>query len=174
MDIFRIIGLVILLVLSGCKKGYTEDETVPKADEIVQSFSVIETNEGKPLWKIAAKEAKEFEKKNIIELSDVTLIFYDSTGSMISTLKADSGTVFTRNNNLASSGNVKVTSVQGNLFTQHLYWDSERKKIWTPDTIRYIKGNERYDGIGLESDPNLHHIVIKEKFKGKGKTEEWK
>jgi len=174
MGISRIIVVIILLFLLGCKKGYQEEAYVPKADEIVQSFSVIETKEGKPIWKVTAKEAKEYEKQNIVKLWDVALVFYDSTNNVISTLKADSGTVFTNNNNLASSGNVRVTSTEGDLFTQHLYWDSKREKIWTPDTIRYIKDNEEYYGIGLESDPNLHHIVIKKKFKGKGKTEEWK
>ncbi len=174
MDILRIVAIIPLLFLFGCRKGYQEEESVPKADEIVQSFSVVETKEGKPIWKIKAQEAKEFEKQNIIKLSKVVLVFYDSTGSIISTLKADSGTVFTNNNNLSASKNVKVTSTQGDLFTQHLYWDSKKEKIWTPDSVKYIKGNERYYGVGLESDPDLHHIVIKEKFKGEGKTEEWK
>jgi len=174
MGLFRIIGLTILLILSGCKKGYTQEESVPRADEIVQLFSVTETNRGKPVWKIAAKEAQEFEKRNIVKLLDVTLIFYDSTESVISTLKADSGSVFTRNNNLEASGNVRVKSTQGDLYTKHLYWDNKREKIWTSDTILYIKGNEKYYGVGLESDPDLHHIIIKEKFKGEGKTEEWK
>ena len=50
-------------------------------------------------------------------------------------------------------------------------WDEQEKKIKTDSHVKYMKNNKIYEGIGLESDPNLKHIVIEKEFRGEGEFE---
>jgi len=67
---------------------------------------------------------------------------------------------------MVAQGHVLVVSKDGaKLETNLLRWDNARQKIMSDDSVRITRGKTVMTGIGLESDPSLEHVVIKEKFK---------
>ncbi len=138
-------------------------ETVAK-EESLSSFVLRNYDESRLKWKLTAENAK---------ISDTTIIyrleleFFDESSNRSSILKADSGYIIHATNDLRATGNIVVISSDSvTLWTDELNWSEERQKIFTDSEVKYSKGNQIYRGRGLESDPSLNNIVIKEKFSG--------
>ncbi len=158
---------IVIFVFIACEKQNTADLEIK--EESLSSF-VLRNYEGSRLkWKLTAKDAK---------ISDTTVIhqleleFFDKNSESSSKLKADSGYVIQKTNDLKAVGNIVVKSSDSvTLWTEELNWSEERQKIFTDKEVKYSKDKEVYRGKGLESDPSLKHIIIKEKFTGKGDFE---
>ena len=160
----KVFLLVLIFVFVSCEKQKTKE--LETKEESLSSF-VLRNYEGSSLkWKLTAEDAK---------ISDTTVIhqlkleFFDEDSQLSSKLEADSGYVINKTNDLKAVGNIVIISSDSTtLWTDELNWSEERQKIFTDREVKYSKGNEIYRGKGLESDPALKHIVIKEKFSGKG------
>lgn len=163
----KIFLLIFLFVFLSCENKKSMEIEVK--EESLSSF-VLRNYEGSRLkWKLTAKDAK---------ISDTTVIhqleleFFDKNSESSSKLTADSGYVINKTNDLKAVGNIVVKSNDSTtLWTEELNWSEERQKIFTDKEVKYSKEKEVYRGKGLESDPNLKHIIIKEKFSGKGDFE---
>ncbi len=149
-----------------------EDKQITEAElreESLSSFVLRNYRESQLEWKLIAGEA---------EISDTTviynlkLVFMDENLQPSSTLKADSGYVVQKTNDLKAMGNIVVESSDSvTLWAEELNWSEEKQKIFTDKEVKYTKDNETCMGRGLESDPELKHIIIKEKFSGTGDFE---
>lgn len=152
----------MIFFLIVCDKNKTTE--IELREESISSF-ILRNYEGSKLkWKLTAEDAK---------ISDTTVIheleveFFDKNLESSSKLEADSGYVFHKTNDLKVMGHVVLRSSDSvMLWTDELNWSEEKQKIFTDGEIKYSKGNQIYMGKGLESDPNLKNIVIKEKFSG--------
>ncbi len=125
---------------------------------------------GTPLWELFAKEAREVERYT--KIYGIKLIFYSKEGEPVSTLYADSGKVKREKGDLSALGNVVVRREGWTLKTRSLNWNNRKKKIWTRDEFVYEGKEGKVTGKGFESDPDLKHIVIKEKYTEEGEFEE--
>ncbi len=154
--------LLIIFFLILCDKQKTTE--IELREESISSF-ILRNYEGSKLkWKLIAEDAR---------ISDTTIIhhlnveFFDKNLESSSKLEADSGYVFHGTNDLKVMGHVVLRSSDSvTLWTDELQWSEERQKIFTDGEIKYSKNNQIYMGKGLESDPDLKNIVIKEKFSG--------
>lgn len=154
--------LVFIVVFVACEKQNTTD--LETKEETLSSF-VLSNYKGSYLeWKLTAEDAK---------ISDTTVIhqlkleFFDEDLQPTSKLEADSGYIFHKTNDLKAMGHIVVKSKDSvMLWTDELNWSEEKQKIFTDSEVKYTKGNQIYRGKGLESDPNLKNIVIKESFRG--------
>jgi LPS export ABC transporter protein LptC len=159
----KIFFLLMVLFLIVCdKQKATEMEL---REERLSSFILRSYDGSKLKWKLTAEDA---------EISDTTVIhrleveFFDDKLQSSSKLEADSGYVFRKTNDLRVLGHIFIRSKDSvMLWTDELNWSEERQKIFTDGEVKYSKGNQIYKGRGLESDPDLKNIVIKEKFSGK-------
>jgi LPS export ABC transporter protein LptC len=135
-------------------------------DQIIEGFSLMETENGKKQWVLTSPKASNYEKQKTVQIEGVKIDFYRVNEELYSTLTADWGTVNTTSNDMVAQGHVLVISKDGaKLETNLLRWDNARQKIMSDDSVRITRGKTVMTGIGLESDPSLEHVVIKEKFK---------
>ena len=164
----KIFLLVFIFTFISCDRGDKSELGI--TEETLSSF-ILKNYEGNQLmWKLTAEDAR---------ISDTTVIhnleleFYQEDLQPSSKLKADSGYIFNETNDFKAVGHIVVKSSDSvTLWTDELRWSEEKQKIFTDSEVRYSKGDQMYKGKGLESDPNLKNIVIKESFKGKVKFEE--
>jgi LPS export ABC transporter protein LptC len=158
---------VMIFILISC-----EDKKITEAglrEESLSSFVLRNYKDSLLKWKLTAEEAKISDTTIIRNLE---LVFFDENLQPSSKLKADSGYVVQKTNDLKAMGNIVVESSDSvTLWTEELNWSEEKQKIFTDKEVKYDKDNEVYRGRGLESDPELKHIIIKEKFSGKSDFE---
>ena len=154
--------LVYVFVIVACEKQNTTD--LETKEETLSSFVLSNYKGSRLQWKLTAEDAK---------ISDTTVIhklkleFFDEDLQSSSKLKADSGYIFHETNDLKAMGHIVVRSKDSvMLWADELNWSEEKQKIFTDSKVKYSKGNQIYRGKGLESDPRLKNIVIKENFRG--------
>lgn len=162
--------ILLLTVLFGCgQKVQPPSGTVPQGvlpDQIIEGFTLVETENGKKQWTLSSRKASNYEKQKAIIIEGVNVDFYRENEDLYSTLTAESGTMNTTTNDMEARGHVLVVSKDGaRLETNQLRWDNTRQKIVSDEFVRITRGKTVMTGIGLESDPSLEHVVIKEKFK---------
>lgn len=163
---------VLLAVLcSGCGQKAKEPQApaVPQGivpDQIIEGFSLVETENGKKQWILTSERASNFEQQKTVNMEGVRIDFFHQNEELNSTLTSDRGVVNTVSNDMVAQGHVVVASKDGSrLETNQLRWDNARQKIVSDDSVRVTRGQTVMTGIGLESDPSLDHVVIREKFK---------
>lgn len=166
----NVLPLTLCLVFVGCgQKAPPPSGDVPQGlvpDQIIEGFSLMETENGKKQWVLTSPKASNYEKQKTVQIEGVKIDFYRVNEELYSTLTADRGTVNTTSNDMVAQGRVLVVSKDGaKLETNLLRWDNARQKIMSDDSVRITRGKTVMTGIGLESDPSLEHVVIKEKFK---------
>jgi LPS export ABC transporter protein LptC len=153
---------VLIFIFVSCKRHNPTELEV--REELLSSF-ILRNYKGSHLqWKLTAEDAK---VSDTIVIHQFELEFFDRNLQPSSKIEADSGYVFNKSNDLKAMGNIVVRSSDSvTLWTDELNWSEERQKIFTDGEVRYSKGNQIYRGRGLESDPDLNNIVIKESFRG--------
>jgi len=166
----NVLPLTLCLFFVGCgQKAPPPSGDVPQGlvpDQIIEGFSLMETENGKKQWVLTSPKASNYEKQKTVQIEGVKIDFYRVNEELYSTLTADRGTVNTTSNDMVAQGHVLVVSRDGaKLETNLLRWDNARQKIMSDDSVRITRGKTVMTGIGLESDPSLEHVVIKEKFK---------
>jgi len=166
----NVLPLTLFLFFVGCgQKAPPPSDNVPQGlvpDQIIEGFSLMETENGKKQWVLTSPKASNYEKQKTVQIEGVKIDFYRVNEELYSTLTADRGTVNTTSNDMVAQGHVLVVSKDGaKLETNLLRWDNARQKIMSDDSVRITRGKTVMTGIGLESDPSLEHVVIKEKFK---------
>jgi len=85
------------------------------------------------------------------------VMFYDSTGSISSSIRANYGIMYEKSKNMRARNDVVVKNFENNeqLFTENLFWDRKKKiirsgtfvKIVTPDKVIYgdsLSANESF------------------------------
>lgn len=154
--------LVFIFVFVACEKQDTAGLEIK--EETLSSFVLSNYRGSRLAWKLTAEDAK---------ISDTTVIhqlkleFFDEDLKSSSRLEADSGYIFHKTNDLKAMGHIVVRSKDSvMLWTDELNWSEEKQKIFTDSEVKYSKENQIYRGKGLESDPRLKNIVIKENFRG--------
>ena len=99
----------------------------------------------------------------------VKVRFFDREGKQTSTLTSDEGTVDEATNNLEARKNVVVVSSdESQMKTEQLFWNDQRKLIYTQEYVEITTVKEKMQGHGFESDQSLKHYRI---FRVTGQTQ---
>lgn len=161
--IFFIVSMVFLIC---CDKGpKTEDgiETIPVSREKAEKFVLVDSDGSRKNWILRAERANNFDDS--VKIYGVVVEFYDKEGLYSSTLTSDSGVVYSKSGDMRAIEHVKVTSRDSTVLkTDYLHWDDKRQKIYTESDVKITQKKSIITGKGMESDPNLEHIEIKENF----------
>lgn len=151
--------------VSGCEKdsGSRPEKAIGETpDQEVGDFSLTESLEGTKKWTLWAEWAAIYNEKAQVDARNVRIDFFEEDGTKFSELKADSGILNQRTNDMEARGNVLVKTEDGiTLETQSLSWLNLPQKIISEDYVKITQGKDVLTGFGLVSDPSLNEFEIK-------------
>lgn len=112
--------------------------------------------------KLEAKKIFEFQNGDQEFPEGLSLEFYDETGTMTSTLKANSAFFFKSEEKWRGRGNVEVKNVSKGeqLNTEELFWKRDTKRIFTDKFVTIKQQNDLEYGTGLEAAQDLSDYTI--------------
>jgi LPS export ABC transporter protein LptC len=118
------------------------------------------------VWVLEADEAIHDPERDVTDLVELTVTFYDREGTVSSVLTAETGEADAKTRHLVARTNVVVETPEGyRLETETLRWDNERERILSDDPVRIRQGRNLYTGVGLVSDPELIEFEILNEFR---------
>ena len=174
-----VFSLFLVILVSSCgntdltEQVYDNSEDTSGETNILEKFSYVKTEKGKRVWDLSALRAVIYKDKGIIEVSNLKVNFYEEE-VLVSTLKADNGILHQEKGDMEIESNVEIISHRNNtkIQTDKLFWNEESKKITSPGFVREERPDTVITGYGLEADPGLERVVIKDRVKVIGKGEE--
>lgn len=148
------------LAAAGCERETPSRPASPETpDQIVRAFTLTETVNGLPRWKLTAESAATYRSQGVIRARGVAVDFYDSGGKQYSHLVAREGEIRTANNDMLARGHVLVTTTSGTqVETETLRYLNREQRIESEDRVTVRRGSDILSGIGFTSDPSLEHF----------------
>lgn len=140
-----------------------KQEAVPQeaeADQQMNDFSLQGLNQnGKKAWEVRGKSADIL--TDIVKLTSVNADVYGEEENI--NLVGDKGTYDKANGKIHLQDNVVITtSGGGKLTTNYLDWDRESQRVSTEDVVNIQRQNIKAVATGLEGDPNLKKVSLKD------------
>lgn len=164
----------MILLTTGCsdeKTSQGESATLPVGknlpDQITSNARIYLYSGGHKTTDLQADELAQFTDLDSTVATNVRAKFFDSTGSVVSTLTSDFGYIRERDNFLAVSGSVIVIgedSIQ--LRTEYLEWQAAKEEVETDSFVTVIRENDTLYSLGLVTDPRLRDITFKNQVSG--------
>ncbi len=138
-------------------------------DSEIFDFSYKFTDKGKLAWELFSEKAEIYKKNHLIKVNGVHLTFYNKDGSINTGVDSKYGVVYEDKHLLSAISNVVLRTSDGAvLYTDILFWDDNRKKLYTDSAVKIVRENgDIIEGIGLEADQKLEKVIIKRRVKGK-------
>ncbi|MWV54345.1 LPS export ABC transporter periplasmic protein LptC [Chlorobium phaeovibrioides] len=166
----------LLLIPHGCTPPQppAQDSDMPKitADTPVQEswkISFLVTEEGQRKSEIKAGHVAEFRTKGKTEQhldKDVSVVFFDETGAVSSSISAEQAIMY-ENKDIEAIGNVVITTSNGTIIkTEYAKRSGVDRKIRSNRFVTIDRPNQTVSGYGFESDQELKHYRI---FRATGK-----
>jgi KDO2-lipid IV(A) lauroyltransferase len=138
----------------------------PTADQVVADFTLEESRAGHAQWVLRAEQARVYRDQHT-DLDGVFLVFLHAADDTSTTIRADRGRYTERTKVLAALGNVLVVDDEGTeIRADSLNWDPQRELIFTEAAVEIRRDGDLLRGIGMEADPDLEEIVLKEQVSG--------
>lgn len=86
----------------------------------------------------------------------ISLEQYDNNMAVTSNVDADSAVYYSRKKIWRLDGNVVMVNPERDSFlTQQLFWDQNRRKIYSDSFIHIVRSDRTIEGYGFESDQNM-------------------
>ena len=133
----------------------------------MQHFRLVETHEGVKRVVLVGSYLKENTERELVELEDIEVDFYDEKGDHRSVLTARTGSVETKTGDMTARGDVVVVTDDGvRLETEELRWRKAEDRIVTDAPVRIIREGGEINGIGLDTDPQLKRFRLGSEIEG--------
>ncbi len=117
-------------------------------------------------WILQADTASVFRDRKRVEAEWVVIDFFEED-EHVSTMTADRGILLQHTDDLEVRGHVRVVTDDGAVLkTTVLYWDHGRSRIHTDQFVEITRGENVLTGVGLEADPGLDRVDLKEEVRG--------
>jgi LPS export ABC transporter protein LptC len=127
----------------------------------IDAFTLHESSSGRRLYTLEAQKAYVYDPAQRVDVTGLRVLFYDEVGGINSTLVADEGSIYSRNEDLVARGHVIVrTSDSTMLETDSLAWSNQRRLVRTDADLVIETPKGRIEGKGLVSDAGLTKIDI--------------
>jgi LPS export ABC transporter protein LptC len=160
-----LITLVIFMtgVFFSCENSLETIKTITQEDTLaaLQAFNVDYTRSdtGKIQVRLISPLMEKYGGNDAYTVfpEGFEVMFYDSTGSISSSIRANYGIMYEKSKNMRARNDVVVKNFENNeqLFTENLFWDRKKKiirsgtfvKIVTPDKVIYgdsLSANESF------------------------------
>ncbi len=160
--------LILSIFFFGCSENKKDliDNTSYLPEQSLENFTFIATESGKKQWRLSAYKAESYLEKEKTFVYKLKMKFFEDN-KQTSVLTADEGVLDHKTDNIKLKGNVKLSSLKQrvDIFTDEILWDATKKLILSDSFVREEREDIIVTGKGLEADPNLERIVIKENVK---------
>lgn len=163
ISLFSVVTLFLLLVggffLLTKEEGEKEKVISSSPPQVeVATFRLMETKEGKKEWVLEAEKASQSKDKTGLSKFKTEFFLGSETKSL--TLSGNSGII--KEKSIEAFEDVKAKSSSGmEVSTPYLRWDSDSKKITTPDSAVIIDEGVVIKGQGLDLDPEKEKVEMK-------------
>lgn len=86
---------------------------------------------------------------------------YDISGAVAATVECDSAKYLSRRKIWRLDGNVVMVNTQSDTFlTQQLFWDQNRRTIYSDSFIHIVRTDHIIEGYGFESDQSMRYYTV--------------
>ena len=183
MKIFKYIVIAVILLVVITVAGFLylwmgrggASFNLPKIvpDLKIEGIHLTRAVAGKMEWELRAISADFFKEEGVTRLDTPKVVFFDNGDKRIE-LTGSKGEVFNNTNDLAVSGDVRITSSDGyTLRADFLRYYSEKKIIATESKV-FLKGRGiDMEGVGMVADIERDRIIVKKGVKAVLSTGEW-
>ena len=159
--------LALLCALLACNDKPVCGPNPVLPNQVVEAFSLHESSSGRRLYTLEAQKAYVYDPAQRVDVTGLRVLFYDETGGVNSTLVADEGSIYSKNEDLVARGHVIVrTADSTKLQTDSLAWSNQRQLVRTDADLVIETPKGRIEGRGLVSDAGLTKIDILSPVKG--------
>lgn len=126
-------------------------------------FTTYTTEKDKVKAFLKAKKVLEFQNGDREFPEGVYIEFFDSVGTVSSTLRANSAFYFKVENKWRGRGDVVVKNMQKNqqLNTEELFWKPDTQRIFTDKFVTIKDDNDVAYGTGLEAAQDMSTYTLK-------------
>ncbi len=166
---FRSVLPLLVIALVSCSP-VSDDAPSPVSDgvpeQVTYNYKMTQTNAGMPEWVLWGAVAQRNSGETVLHLTEVRMVFYEN-GVQSAELTSQTGEIDEKTRHTVARGDVHVVTEEGKeLKSQVLRWDNDRELIHTVEYVHYQDGDWILTGWGLETDPQLSNVVIKERGSG--------
>jgi LPS export ABC transporter protein LptC len=139
-----------------------------KADNLTETgtdVQILYTDNGNPKAKIITPElTRILSEEGITEFKKgLKIFFYDAQEQIESSMTANYGKAFEKNEELFAKDNVVIINVKGEkMETEELTWKRKEKKIYSDKFVKITTADEIIFGNGMEANEDFSDYVIKE------------
>ena len=159
-----VLGMALGIMVTGCRLSSQDANSsgaaIDTPTQVLKGFEMNDVKNSVKTMTLQAPEARIYDTLQVADVDQPALVFYKS-GRMSSRLTAPSGRVHTDTHEVETWGGVTVVSADSStLKTDRLRYDPKKEKIFSNDPVRLEKTDSITEGIGLETDPELHTVKI--------------
>jgi len=160
------ITVLSILGLASCENKKEEIFAIKapgrQASQTGKGITLLYSDSGRLKVKVQAPEMQKFDSLSTVFPKGVYTEFYNTNGTVGTTLRADHAERFEAGQRIELRNNVVVINEKGDkLLTEKLIWDEVRQRIYTDAPIKIYKGQEIWMGTGLESNQDFTDYEIK-------------
>lgn len=115
---------------------------------------------------LQAKKQLEFESGDNEFPEGIDITFFDETGKVTTTIRADKGYFIKEKNLYKGEGDVQVKNIEKDqsLSSEEMFWDPSAKKIFTEKFVTVTDKKTIIKGTGLEADEGFNEYKIYKPF----------
>jgi LPS export ABC transporter protein LptC len=156
--------LFLVSLFPGCNQSDLKEPLIYDGPlRIVENVELYYTEDNQVKVKMIAALAYEFENGDNEFPEGLYLEFYDATGKLESTLRANEAYYFKGEHLWRGRGKVEVKNLEKNeqLNTEELFWKPAEEKIYTDKFVTIRQQSDVIYGQGLEAKQDMSDYVIK-------------
>ena len=158
----RIIGLLILSLLfaASCREDVDKSqlEFYDGPMRIGHDIELLHSDSAVVVVKLVAAKQLVFQNGDIQFPEGILIHFYEKTGELSSTIRADRGFYERRTNIYRDEGDVRVHNIpkEQKLSSEELFWDPNKKIIYTDKFVTVEEPDRLIQGTGMEADEGFN------------------
>jgi LPS export ABC transporter protein LptC len=162
--------LVLLFALAAAAAACADNTATPaiakasladSADQVMYGTNFNLTDKGLSRAELLADTAYFFDDNTRIELRQIEVTFFTTSGARDAYLTSLRGTYQTRGGIMVARGDVVVITEEGRrLETPELKYDQSMNEISSDSAFVLTEPGRRLEGIGFRSDPNMQNVQI--------------
>ncbi len=165
MKVFWAVCLAIIL-FSSCREDVDKSqlEFYEGPMRIGHDIELLHSDSAVVVVKLVAAKQLVFQNGDIQFPEGILIHFYEKTGELSSTIRADRGFYERRMNLYRGEGDVRVHNIpkEQKLSSEELFWDPNKKIIYTEKFVTVEEPNGLIQGTGMEADEGFNQYRFNE------------
>lgn len=149
-----------LLLFASCREDVDKSqlEFYEGPMRIGHDIELLHSDSAVVVIKLVAAKQLAFQNGDIQFPEGILIHFYEKTGELSSTIRADRGFYERRLNLYRGEGDVRVHNIpkEQKLSSEELFWDPNKKIIYTDKFVTVEEPNRLIQGTGMEADEGFN------------------